>query len=146
MKNHQTPPPQKSSNKYPTHSHPFAHNLNPTNIQHQISRESSPYQYSPNNNPTPKHLPTFPKYPGNKLDLEYKRVVKTDELLYLAEDVQLPVFEVSAKEGTNITEVFETMVDLVMTEISKSDEGGLQGSVLEDQNKNRKKKKKRKCC
>lgn len=73
-------------------------------------------------------------------------MVKTDELLYLAEDVQLPVFEVSAKDGTNITEVFETMVDLVMTEIGKSNVEGLQGSVLEDQKTNRKKKKKRKCC
>ena len=73
--------------------------------------------------------------------------MKTDELLYLAEDVDLPVFEVSAKEGTNISEVFDTLVDLVMAEISKSDSNGLQGSVLEDQSKtNRKKRKKRKCC
>lgn len=73
--------------------------------------------------------------------------MKTDELLYLAEDVDLPVFEVSAKDGTNIQEVFETLVDLVMAELSKVEGGGLQGSVLEDQTKsNRKRKRKRKCC
>ena len=77
---------------------------------------------------------------GNKLDLDYKRVVKTDELLYLAEDVQMPVFEVSAKDGTNISEVFETLVDLVITQNIKTNP--MNSAVnLEDSRYSAKKKK-----
>lgn len=87
---------------------------------------------------------------GNKLDLDYKRVVKTDELLYLAEDVQMPVFEVSAKEGTNIAEVFETLVELVISETDKAPYE-TSGVNLEDPRRKNKKKlslknKFKRCC
>ena len=87
---------------------------------------------------------------GNKLDMDFKRVVKTDELLYLAEDVQMPAFEVSAKTGSNINELFETLVDLVMTEQLKEPE--MSSAInLEDKSKSGKKrvplkKKFKKCC
>ena len=85
---------------------------------------------------------------GNKLDLEVNRIVKTDELLYLGEDVEMPIFEVSAKSGDNIQEMFNTILDLVMTEemkMSTLSEGGY------DLNLERRKKKKlkdrfKKCC
>lgn len=87
---------------------------------------------------------------GNKLDLDFKRVVKTDELLYLAEDVQMPAFEVSAKSGANINELFETLVDLVMTEQMKephlSSAINLEDKSRKSKNKTPLKKKFKKCC
>ena len=89
---------------------------------------------------------------GNKVDLDYKRVVKTDELIYLAEDVVMPIFEVSAKDGTNIEELFQTVVDLVMTELDKAPrESPKQGYSLNSEIRKPKKKttlkqKFKKCC
>ena len=82
---------------------------------------------------------------GNKVDLDYKRVV-----IYLAEDVMMPIFEVSAKDGTNIEELFQTVVDLVMTELDKNLKES-HGYTLDPEMKKPKKKttlkqKFKKCC
>jgi Ras-related protein Rab-1A len=85
---------------------------------------------------------------GNKLDLEEKRVVQTNELLLLAEDLEMPIFEVSAKTGDNINEMFETVVDLIMTEEMKRSSLS-EGYDLNLDNGNKKKKSKdkfKKCC
>lgn len=47
---------------------------------------------------------------GNKLDLDATRVVTHDEGKALAQKLGIPFLETSAKEGTNITEVFQSLV------------------------------------
>ncbi|OWF45608.1 circularly permutated Ras protein 1-like [Mizuhopecten yessoensis] len=47
---------------------------------------------------------------GNKVDLDATRVVTHDEGKALAQKLGIPFMETSAKDGTNICEVFETLV------------------------------------
>lgn len=87
---------------------------------------------------------------GNKVDLDAERVVKTDELIHLAEELEMPIFEVSAKDGTNIPEMFNTVVDLVMTEEMKKSTLSEGYDLNMDPNKGKSKKKLKdkfkKCC
>ena len=57
---------------------------------------------------------------GNKSDLEENREVKIEELKGSEEEMKMEVLETSAKNGTNIKEAFEKLVDLILK--SKSDE------------------------
>ncbi|XP_033730316.1 ras-like protein 1, partial [Pecten maximus] len=47
---------------------------------------------------------------GNKLDLDATRDVSHDEGKVLAQTLGIPFMETSAKDGTNITQVFEVLV------------------------------------
>ena len=57
---------------------------------------------------------------GNKSDLEENREVKIEELKGSEEEMKMEVLETNAKNGTNIKEAFEKLVDLILK--SKSDE------------------------
>lgn len=50
---------------------------------------------------------------GNKIDLEQKKVVETDEGQALADEYDIKFFETSAKAGTNVDEAFTTLVTSV---------------------------------
>ena len=57
---------------------------------------------------------------GTNLDLEKNRKVTYDELKELGLKKKMDFFEVSAKTGTNVNEVFEKLVDLIIK--SRSEE------------------------
>ena len=57
---------------------------------------------------------------GNKVDLKDKREVKIDNLKEYGLKKKMEIFETSAKDGTNIQEVFNKLVDLIIGD--KSDE------------------------
>ena len=48
---------------------------------------------------------------GNKIDLEDKRVVGTDELEEFGKEMQMKVMEISAKTNKNVNECFDLLVD-----------------------------------
>ena len=57
---------------------------------------------------------------GNKIDLpEELRVVQTDEGQKMAEEFQLPFMEASAKEGVNVNEIFQELVEKIDEVFSK---------------------------
>jgi GTPase SAR1 family protein len=51
---------------------------------------------------------------GNKLDLADKRVVSSDEAKDLAEKEEILYFETSAKDGTNVEELFKMLIDQML--------------------------------
>jgi len=51
---------------------------------------------------------------GNKLDLQKKREVKLTDAKTFGESKNMPVFETSAKDGTNLDAVFRKLVDEIM--------------------------------
>lgn len=51
---------------------------------------------------------------GNKIDMEDKREVSTDEGREFAERLGIPFFEVSAKDGTCLNELFTTVGKVVL--------------------------------
>ena len=52
---------------------------------------------------------------GNKIDMENQRKVKTEEGQKIAEEYNFPFAETSAKDGTNINETFEDIVEKIDT-------------------------------
>jgi len=50
---------------------------------------------------------------GNKIDLKESRCVTTGRARQLAQSLGYPYYETSAKDGTMITETFESLVDLI---------------------------------
>ena len=57
---------------------------------------------------------------GNKIDVKDEdRIVKTDDGKKLAEEFKLPFFESSAKQGININEIFEQIVEKIDEVYSK---------------------------
>ena len=56
---------------------------------------------------------------GNKIDLEHKRVIPTEEGEKIAEDFGLIFFECSAKTGKNINEAFNELIKKTVANFSK---------------------------
>jgi small GTP-binding protein len=56
---------------------------------------------------------------GNKCDLDTKRVVSSEEGQKFAEENNLLFFETSAKDGTNIQEVFVETVTIIVEKIER---------------------------
>ena len=90
---------------------------------------------------------------GNKLDLEDERKVNNEALINFANNKNIKFFETSAKDGTNIEEAFQALVDLLFgnkTEQEIIEEYGNQDTSfsIEKEKKDKKKKKKNKkdCC
>ena len=52
---------------------------------------------------------------GNKIDMEEERKVKTEEGQKIADEHGFPFVETSAKDGTNINETFENLVEKIDT-------------------------------
>ena len=51
---------------------------------------------------------------GNKIDVdEEEKVVKTEDGQKIADEFKLPFFETSAKEGVNVNEAFESLVEKI---------------------------------
>ena len=47
---------------------------------------------------------------GNKSDLQYKRLVSFEDAKKFADELNIPYFETSAKEGININELFDSSI------------------------------------
>jgi len=79
---------------------------------------------------------------ANKIDVENeKRVVTTSEGKTIAEELKLPFFETSAKEGINVDEIFENFVENIDEVYSK-----LEVPKTDEVNKIYVGKKKKSCC
>ena len=59
---------------------------------------------------------------GNQCDNEYNRRVSKEEGTQFASEMGLPFYETSAKENTNIDELFDGVIDLVFDPDEKTDE------------------------
>ena len=92
---------------------------------------------------------------GNKIDLEEKRKVSKEEGKKLADKLKIGFFEVSAKNGTGIEDLFKNLIDHVYEKHNREfksmasieieeDEKKVQLIQVNDNNVNVKKKKK--CC
>ena len=77
---------------------------------------------------------------GNKIDMEGKRVVSTEEGEKMAEEYELMFFECSAKTGENIDEAFNELVKKTVENYSK-----LTDNIQLKKNK-KKNKDKKGCC
>ena len=80
---------------------------------------------------------------GNKIDMKEERKIKTEDGEKLAGDYGFPFVETSAKEGININETFEDLVekiDSVYSKFETNNSGGIK------KNKLYKGKKKSGCC
>lgn len=65
---------------------------------------------------------------GNKCDLpQGERVVSTEEGLLLAEKYRVPFLETSAKEGTNINEIFFTLGQKMADKFKNNPSGTVEG-------------------
>ena len=58
---------------------------------------------------------------GNKLDLEAKRKVTTDELKEYGIKKKIDVFETSAKNGHNINQIFDKLIDIIINSRSEDE-------------------------
>ena len=79
---------------------------------------------------------------GNKVDMEDKRKVSTEEGQKIADDNNLPFIETSAKSDININETFDNLVekmDSVFSNLEKKDSVAISGNSLNKENK-------KKCC
>ena len=63
---------------------------------------------------------------GNKIDLEKKRQVQTDEGEQIAEEFDMPFFECSALTGENINSAFETLAKKLVEVKAKAKQHGEQ--------------------
>ena len=61
---------------------------------------------------------------GNKIDMEDLRILKTEDGVKLAEEFGFPFKETSAKEGININETFEDLIERIDTVYSKLENNG----------------------
>ena len=80
---------------------------------------------------------------GNKCDLEENREVKKEEGINLSKEYECNFFETSAKEGINVNEIFQTLVDNIIKDIKNN--GILNRRSSQVLKKNTKQKKKS-CC
>ena len=80
---------------------------------------------------------------GNKCDLEGSRAVSTEEGKMYAEKNKIKFFETSAKDGTNINEVFEYLANEIYKEQKMEMRSVTSSQVL---SKEQTFKKKKKCC
>ena len=84
---------------------------------------------------------------GNKLDLKNTRVITIDEAQKYAKKLDVPYFEVSAKSGEGIKELFNDIIKKIMDKIKSNDldeiEEKIRTSFLEKDNLIQKDKK---CC
>jgi len=79
---------------------------------------------------------------GNKVDMEDKRKVTTEEGQKIADENNLPFIETSAKSDININETFDNLVekmDSVFSNLEKKDSVAISGNNLNKDNK-------KKCC
>ena len=67
---------------------------------------------------------------GNKCDIEKERKIKKDDGKAYAKKKQIKFFEVSAKEGTNVNEVFEDLVKDILKSYSPTDNFKKRGSKM----------------
>ena len=83
---------------------------------------------------------------GNKLDLENNRKIKKEDAENLALKYGVKLWEVSAKDNTNVEEMFLDTIKTLMEKNSKiiSEGSSMNNNIL--LNKNTKTKKKKKCC
>ena len=72
---------------------------------------------------------------GNKVDCEDRREVTKEEGKKLAEEYNLHFFECSAKEGTNINEVFDVLVKEIMKNYKETGK-----KLVKEKTKNKKNK------
>ena len=61
---------------------------------------------------------------GNKIDMKELRMLKTEDGVKLAEEFGFPFKETSAKEGININETFEDLIERIDIIYSKLDNNG----------------------
>lgn len=80
---------------------------------------------------------------GNKIDLEEERKVQTEEGKKLAEEYGFPFVETSAKDGTNINEAFEDLVERIDSIFGKL---GTSNAEIVSKNQLYKAKEKSGCC
>ena len=83
---------------------------------------------------------------GNKLDLNNERIINTEEGEQFAKNLSASFFETSAKDGTNIDQAFDELINKIYENIQYEfgNEGNLQDNsftLTKD-----KEKKKNKCC
>ena len=67
---------------------------------------------------------------GNKCDLEDERQIKNEDGKEYAKKKEIKFFEVSAKNGTNLNEVFETIVKDILKNYSPSENLKKRGSSI----------------
>ena len=77
---------------------------------------------------------------GNKADLEYERMVSTDDGEKLAETINCKYFEASAKTGKNVVEALDEIARVTFNESNNSER--VESVVLSREEK----KKEKKCC
>ena len=80
---------------------------------------------------------------GNKCDLEDIREVQKEDGINLSKEYKCNFFETSAKEGINVNEIFQTLVDNIIKDIKNN--GILNRKSYKVLKKNKKQKKKS-CC
>ncbi len=92
---------------------------------------------------------------GNKIDLEEKRKVSKEEGKKLADKLKIGFFEVSAKNGTGIEDLFKNLIDHVYEKHNREFKSMASIEIEEDEkkvqliqvnNNNVNVKKKKKCC
>ena len=80
---------------------------------------------------------------GNKCDLEEKREVNKNEGEDFSKENNINFFETSAKEGTNVNEIFQVLANEIIKEIQKNGEKNQRSSQVL---KKGTKPKKKSCC
>lgn len=88
---------------------------------------------------------------GNKIDLENERNVSREIVKKFCEDKKIREFEISAKIGTNVDDVFETLAKLIVGDKSKEElikkfSNSARGKRLSISSEETVKKGKKKCC
>ena len=71
---------------------------------------------------------------GNKSDLQHKRLVSFEDAKKFADELNIPYFETSAKEGININELFDNSIKSFLTNTKYF--GGEKNIKLNSQNTN----------
>ena len=67
---------------------------------------------------------------GNKCDMEKERKIKKEDGKSFAKKKQIKFFEVSAKEGTNVSEVFQSLVKDILKSYSPTENFKKRGSRM----------------
>ena len=58
---------------------------------------------------------------GNKIDLKDIRVINKEDMEKYADEQQIKSFEVSAKEGTNVEELFKYLAELIISNMTEEE-------------------------
>ena len=83
---------------------------------------------------------------GNKCDKEEERKIKKDDGKDYAKKKQIKFFEVSAKDGTNVNDVFEMLVKDILKSYSPSENLKKRGSRMLSVPIQQQHNKKNNCC